>query len=153
MDLAGPYLFHQTNKIPMHKAVVTVAFAQTSRFTVVELPFADEIHSFGIILPSDSDAIDYSPNNVPKLMCGEFKYLLQKLKPRTISLIMPLFMQEQIHDTHRAKLVLQNGCVRSYNESNVQVIANKVFLFYVRKLGSKSILLAGDYQGLASEKD
>lgn len=153
MDITEPYLFHQTNKIPMHKVVAEIAYLKTERFTVIELPFADKIHSFGIILPSESETIDYSPNNVPKLMCGEFKYLLGALKPKVIEIIMPLFTQEQINDDQRVKLTLHNGCVRSYNKSNVQVIANKVFLFYVRKLGSKSILMAGDYQGLDSEKD
>lgn len=142
MTSIGDKLFHQTNYIEMYQGIVKGSCVFTKRFAIVEIPFESK-YSLGIILPQKSESVDYLPNNIPKMMCGELKTLVKRLEPYTIKLTMPLFTQERNNN----KLVLRSGRIKCDTKHDVTVNVMRVFLFYVRDLDENKFLLVGDYQG------
>lgn len=139
-------IFHETNQMEMWQAVIPVGYFSNERFTLIEIPFQDKKHVLGIILSQDwktMDIVDYGPNNVPKLLCGELKTMIRNMKKQIVHVTIPLFSQSR----DDVSLVLRNGKVNSYrNAFERKVRANRVFLFYVRS--EDGILLVGDYQGV-----
>lgn len=130
----------------MYRAIIPVRYFCNDRFVAIEIPFANDC-LFGIILSQDwktMDIVDYGPNNVPKLLCGELRDMIKSMKRRIVDITIPLFSQAR----DEVSLVLRNGSTmyRKRVQNTAKVVANRVFLFYVRN--KTGILLVGDHQGV-----